>query len=279
MDPKRAIRSFFDREAVNWEAEHGPGSPRDQGFRENLETLARILAAKTGRRAVLDIGCATGLYLFALDGLFEKAVGVDISEAMLATARRRQAARDGAGALDFVLAESETLSVESLARSGAHPGPFDLIVFIGSLEHMPDKRRVLAAARALMKPDGHLVVIMPHRHALEFLIERAARLGRQPKLLATDRHLTPGEMRRLAARVGLQVESAAPIVMPIAHKPMVGRRRQPLTDRLRKRIPALRLLGTVAYTLRKARIACVTTVSHEAAAWISALSSPLQALQ
>lgn len=85
----------------------------------------RSLADRTDARAVLDVGCGTGILTVTFAQPDRTVVGVDPSPAMLAHARRRS----GAGNVTWIEGDS-----------GAIPGGgFDLIVMTGNVaQHIPD---------------------------------------------------------------------------------------------------------------------------------------------
>lgn len=115
------ITSFADVEAA--------GDP--DGFVETLDELsgglfadatrrgAKALAVKAGDR-VLDVGCGTGTFAASVGpvvGPSGEVVGVDLSETMVAEARRRTA---GAGSLCFEVADAGTLPFPDSAFDAAH---------------------------------------------------------------------------------------------------------------------------------------------------------------
>jgi len=98
--------------------------------------------------SVLDIGCGTGNYSLALAREGLKVTGVDISPAMLASARAK--------------AEAEGLAVEFLqADAGQLPFPdncFDGVLSVSALEFLPDLAAALRESYRVLKPGGRLVV-------------------------------------------------------------------------------------------------------------------------
>jgi len=109
------------------------------------------LRLTTGRR-VLDIGCGTGddtrrvAGIVAPDG---EAVGLDVSEAMIAAARRRT---EGTGLpATFVVGDACALDFDD--------GSFDAVRAERVLMHVPDPRRALAEMVRVTRPGGRLVVI------------------------------------------------------------------------------------------------------------------------
>lgn len=159
----------------------------------NLETIDRF--AKPGGR-VLDIGCGTGFLLERLAERGFSGVGIDLSPESVAHARRRLAE---VGAADRLTAE---------VGSAYEPpdGPFDLIALTDVLEHLEDPRACLAALRAVLAPDGLLVISTPNRRSLpgarRWLAEHGLP-GIRLNLAPVDNWQTWADLESHAASAGL----------------------------------------------------------------------------
>jgi S-adenosylmethionine-diacylgycerolhomoserine-N-methlytransferase len=116
------------------------------GRRRALE----LLAAEAGQ-AVLDVGCGTG---FSLPALVERGAGVtavELSEHMRAQAERRLARRGLAGRVRF--------DPRPYGEHGDYAARLDRVLFSYSLSMILPFERVLARARADLRPGGRLVVV------------------------------------------------------------------------------------------------------------------------
>jgi SAM-dependent methyltransferase len=104
---------------------------------------------------VLDLGCGTGRYFWALTGVREL-VGIDASQAMLAEARHPYNA-------DRITAAVVTLVEADLFGHEFEPARFDLIYSIGVLaEHVPFDTTVVAHASRWLKPNGRFAFTTVH---------------------------------------------------------------------------------------------------------------------
>lgn len=102
--------------------------------------------APTGRPPrILDIGCAFGAFLSALDPKWQR-FGTDVSR--FATDRAATAVPDA-----------------TFARADIHeipfPGPFDVVTAFDVIEHIPSLENVASVVRSLLRPDGHFVFVVP----------------------------------------------------------------------------------------------------------------------
>lgn len=142
--------------------------------------IARGHAARNPGR-VLDIGCGTGEFLAAMRRRGWKASGTEADPS----------ARDRA--------RSRTLEV----TDGTLPvGPFDVVTFWHSLEHLADPVGVLRNARALLAPGGRCIVAVPNcaGHDAAFYAERWAAYD-VPRHAV---HFTPDTLERAAQAAGMR---------------------------------------------------------------------------
>lgn len=146
-----------------------------QKYADRMRSIAPHL--RPGLR-VLEIGCADGAFGGLVKG--ETAVhyvGIEVSP-------------------DASLAESHLDRVHRLPASELAEAPFDLLLSFHVLEHLQDIRAELIHWRRLLKPDGTLLMEVPHRAG--------------HPLLANDRHpehrhqFSPASLAILLDRAGFQ---------------------------------------------------------------------------
>jgi SAM-dependent methyltransferase len=123
----------------------------DQMFRPIEELLVAVVAAGTSpeARAVLDVGCGTGVTTLAvarLPGAAGRCTGADISEPMIALARRRAEA-EGTGAR-FVVADAQTHPFE--------PASFDAFISRFGVMFFEDPIAAFANLRRAARPGAIL---------------------------------------------------------------------------------------------------------------------------
>jgi SAM-dependent methyltransferase len=116
---------------------------------------------------ILDVGCASGLFLKLAAGAGWAVEGIEPSETLHRTAA---AALAGVG----------QVHCGTLEESGLAPGSFDAITIWDVLEHVPDPNGFLARCRSLLRPEGRLYANVPNIDSKE-----ARLLGKRwPLLLA-----------------------------------------------------------------------------------------------
>ena len=138
---------------------------------------------------VLDLGCGTGRYFWALRGV-RTLVGIDASAAMLAEARRPVNA-------DAVSAATVTLVQGDLMTHGFDERQFDLVYSIGVLaEHVPLDASMVSRIARWLKPGGRFAFTTVHPESPTIPRTWRRRLG---TLLAP---VAPGPLgERLRARL------------------------------------------------------------------------------
>ncbi|TMM05722.1 MAG: class I SAM-dependent methyltransferase, partial [Actinobacteria bacterium] len=115
-----------------------------EGFRpalkpEELDALRRLLGRGSGR--CLDVGCGTGLTTAAVAELGWSAVGIDLSEDMLETARGR--------GLEVVQGSAEELPFPD--------GTFDAAVSVWTHTDVDDFSVEIGEIARVLRPEGPLV--------------------------------------------------------------------------------------------------------------------------
>jgi ArsR family transcriptional regulator len=141
-------------------------------------------------RAMLDIGTGTGRMLELLAGRYDRAVGIDLSPAMLAVAR---ANLDRAGIDHARVQLGDVMNLPVLRDS------FDLVVIHQVLHFLDEPGRALAEAAEALAGGGRLLVIDFAPHELEHLRQSQAhrRLG-----------FSHAQIEHWVAAAGLQLEAA-----------------------------------------------------------------------
>jgi len=145
-----ALRDLYEDESY-WKSD----AAKDRGYTDYLrdEPLYlrtyrrryRLIARHCPRPGrALDVGCAAGYFLSVLAARGWQVSGVEVSPFVARFAREHFGLPD--------------IRVGSLEEAGFPPAAFDLVTFWDVLEHLPDPRRALKTARALVRPDGVLVL-------------------------------------------------------------------------------------------------------------------------
>jgi ArsR family transcriptional regulator len=160
-----AAERYFADHAVEWDA--------IRSLHVDEHEVEAAMKKAIGERpfdAMLDLGTGSGRLLEIFAPLYEHAVGVDFSTAMLAVARHN---------LDRAGIRHAQVRYGDIYHLGLRRDSFNLVTIHQVLHYLDDPARAVAEAARVLRPGGRLLVVDFAPHALEFLRERDAhrRLG------------------------------------------------------------------------------------------------------
>jgi SAM-dependent methyltransferase len=139
---------------------------------------------------ILDVGCASGLFLKAAADAGWKVTGVEPSEALTRKARA-------------LLARAGEVHATTLEMCPFPPQSFDAITLFDVLEHVPDSPGFLATCAALLKPGGWIFLNVPDLDSWEARI-----LGLRWPLLLPEHlnYFNRNSLRLCGERAGLVLQ-------------------------------------------------------------------------
>ncbi len=149
---------------------------------------------------VLDVGCGGGLLSESLARAGARVTAVDLSPAMIETARLH--ALDSRLEIDYRVEAAEALL-------GSQTGKFDVVTCMEMLEHVPDPGGTVRVLAALTRPGGDVFISTINRNLKSFALaiigaEYLAGLGPRGTH-EYDRLLRPSEIGRFARDARLDV--------------------------------------------------------------------------
>jgi len=188
------------REAAAHEFFARPARSKIEGPPSEMGAYLAALAPLLPRRSLaLDAGTGDGSLIEVLAPIYERVVAVDRSDAQLALARDRVAAR-GYGNVTLVCGDLDARELRKAVGAGA-----DAVVASRVLHHAPQPAKVVGQLASLCAPGGALVVVDYARHDDESMRDQAdAWLG-----------FEPAELRRFARAAGLDDPRVTTIPAPL----------------------------------------------------------------
>jgi ArsR family transcriptional regulator len=182
---RAAAEAYFTAHAERWHEIRSLHAPERQ-----VEAAMLARAGERPFRAMLDVGTGAGRMLELFADRYERAVGVDLSPAMLAVAR---ANLERAGIKHARVRLGDIMNLPMLGES------FDFVVIHQVLHFLDEPGRAIAEAARTMAPGGRLLIVDFAPHELERLRAEQAhrRLG-----------FGHAQMRQWIAAAGLSYEAA-----------------------------------------------------------------------
>jgi len=142
------VRRLFDEHAADWSAKYEPGAPLEQRL---ARFAVPLLSLVTPPAVVFDLGCGTGNLASHLATAGYHVRGFEISEAMLAVARRSSSSCD----IEWVLLDSHWPTLP------CHSGSCDAIVASSMLEYVDRLTFVISECARVLRPGGILLCTVP----------------------------------------------------------------------------------------------------------------------
>lgn len=160
-----AAERYFAEHASRWDEIRSLHVPE-----RDVEAAVLSRAGTGPFHAMLDIGTGTGRMLELFADRYERALGIDLSSAMLSVAR---ANLERAGISHARVRSGDVMALPVVRDS------FDLILIHQVLHFLDDPAAAIAEAAGALAPGGRMLVVDFAPHELEFLRQREAhrRLG------------------------------------------------------------------------------------------------------
>lgn len=188
-----AAARYFAANAADWSRVRALYLPE-----ADIETAALELLGPGPIDLLVDLGTGTGRMLEVLAGLYNRAVGFDLSHDMLSVARVN---------LERSATRHAHVRHGDLFALPLQPGSADAVVLHQVLHYLDSPAAAVAASARLLAPGGKLLIVDFAPHTLEFLRTEHAhrRLG-----FASD------EVRRWIEHAGLEMAAVRELHAPRA---------------------------------------------------------------
>lgn len=145
------ILQFFEKSAPHYQEAHGDA---DRLLKYRMSQLVKWADLKSDD-IVLDVGCGNGHHLSYLASTIERGIGVDFSKNMIDSAQNALKNSPDSQKLQFQVDNAQhlkTITDESV----------ELVMCIGSFEHMLEKEKVIKQFHRVLKPGGRIVLMTPN---------------------------------------------------------------------------------------------------------------------
>lgn len=181
---REAAERYFAEHASRWDEIRSLHVPERQ-----VEAAMLLRAGPGPYRSMLDIGTGTGRILELFAGRCERALGIDLSPAMLAVARAN---------LERAAIDNARVRLGDVLNLPVVRDSFDLVVIHQVLHFLDEPTRALVEAASTLSAGGRLLIVDFAPHELEYLRDAQAhrRLG-----------FSHAQMKQWIASAGLKLEA------------------------------------------------------------------------
>jgi SAM-dependent methyltransferase len=143
-----------------WESLYRDNPLQDRFNDAMMDRIMRLINVPVGSQ-FLDAGCGVGDHAVRIARRGHRVLGVDISETILARARKTVQA--------LGLKDRVTFACQSLEKLEL-PAPVDVVHCRGVLMHIPDWTRALASLCNVLQPGGRMIIFEANHRSLETMI-------------------------------------------------------------------------------------------------------------
>ena len=193
MRTNQKLKDFYDGVYKKGERDHYTYFRLQKG--DLPEEFRAVLEAMDWTdKTVLDVGCGTGdmCSLVAESGA-KSVTGVDYAPEAISEAEKKYQAEN----LQFVCDDVRAIE-----------GTFDVIISLGTLEHMDDPLEMLHYLKSKLNDGGSLIVTSPNwTNARGYVLQTLLRLFEAPITLADIPYVTPQNFMEWEKELGMQLES------------------------------------------------------------------------
>ena len=193
---EKDIRKFFEQTANGYQEMHGHP---EKLFQYRMQIL-RDITELDKEKVLLDLGCGNGHHLFYLSSYIKKGIGVDFSAKMIELAQKGQQEIQSLDNLEFRVDRAQKL--QSIGEKS-----IDIVICIGSFEHMLQKQKVLKQVYRVLKNKGQFILMTPNGDYVWYR-RLAPLLGMQTHHLSTDQFLRLTELMTMLSEQNFSIQQS-----------------------------------------------------------------------
>lgn len=155
--------------------------------------MAQALKAANWRgKRVLEIGCGTGVFAYAVATRGAKVLAVDYVKEAIDEAKNTYQHKN----LEFKVGDTRKIS-----------GKFDIVVSLGTLEHLDNPLKELKKFKSHLRPVGRIITTCPNwTNPRGYVLQTLLHLFDAPITLADLHYLTPLEFKEFADKLKMKLE-------------------------------------------------------------------------
>tara|TARA_Y100000590_G_scaffold387310_1_gene460717 strand:- start:239 stop:1039 length:801 start_codon:yes stop_codon:yes gene_type:complete len=189
-EKNKKLKEFYNRVYSKGEEKHfTPFLMTGSSTSEANEVLKEV---NWSRKKIIDIGCGTGQFAFLAAKKGAKVKAIDYSIDAIKTAKKKFQHKN----LEFMVGDALDIKEK-----------FDIIISLGTLEHMDEPYYALKFYKSLLKRNGKIIVTTPNwTNPRGLILMTLYHLFSAPITLADLNYFTPINHKEWAKKLGLSLK-------------------------------------------------------------------------
>ena len=190
MEKNQDLRKFYRKVYSKGEKMHfTPFVVRGTPTSDSLEIIKEI---SWKNKSVLDVGCGTGLFAYRVAKKGAKVLGIDYADEAIDIANKTHVHKN----LEFKKINASHVK-----------GKYDVIVSIGTLEHMDKPFNMLKNLKKHLNKNGKIIVTTPNwTNPRGYILMTLWFLFNAPITLADLHYLTPNDHLNMAKKLNMKIK-------------------------------------------------------------------------
>lgn len=189
MKQNKSLKNFYDSVYIKNENKHYSNLLIMDDPLEMDNEILNVLNFKN--KKILEIGCGTGNFAFKVAKLGGKILAVDYSDEAIKIAKKK-----------YVHSNLEYQHLDVIKKFS---GTFDVIVMVGTLEHMDNPYEILKICKKHLKKNGKIIVTVPNwLNPRGYILLTLYFLFNAPITLADIHYLSPADFTNWSEKLNMK---------------------------------------------------------------------------
>lgn len=190
------VIQFYDLYADTWDERFGDFLSSELFHKQRLNSFLETLKHAKERKAALELGVGTGVYIEEVAKCFESLIAVDGSANMIQALNNKIQTRHIKNVKTF---KSAAENMSFIERSS-----IDVVYFLGLLEHIVNTDEFFEELHRILKKDGSVVGLIANGNSPWYKLRKLVR--GTDKHCSTDKYYNGKELRELLKANQFQVD-------------------------------------------------------------------------
>lgn len=190
MQKNKDLQNFYQKVYLKGEKKHYTHFVTKHTPTSEADEILKETSWKS--KKVLDVGCGTGNFALKAAKMGAHVLGIDFAEEAIKIAKKTR--------------KHPNLTFENIDVTNVKER-FDIIVSIGTLEHMDEPYKILKKLKSHLKPNGKIIITTPNwTNPRGYILMTLWYLFHAPVTLADLHYLTPIDHEKWAKRLGMDMK-------------------------------------------------------------------------